>query len=198
MTVQFPRSDFSRLPFRLYHDPEVYELEQERVFRGPTWSVLGLEAEIPKPGDFIVTHVGQTGVVVNRLKSGAVGAFVNRCAHRGAEIVREPYGNAADFTCIYHAWCFSEAGDLVGVPFRRGANGKGGMPAEFQMSQHGLQKLRVEVWNGIMFGTFSSDVEPLVDYLGRCFASISARSFRVPSRSSAISVSVFRRTGSFT
>src|SRR6266568_9599259 len=51
-TVNWPRSDYSRVPYWLYHDPEIYELEQERIFKGPTWSLIGLEAEIPNPGDF--------------------------------------------------------------------------------------------------------------------------------------------------
>jgi anthranilate 1,2-dioxygenase large subunit len=160
------RSDFSRLQYRLYHDPRIYEQEHERVFRGPTWSVLCLDAEIRNPGDFIVTHVGQIPVIVNRMKSGTISAVVNRCAHRGAEIVREPFGNASDFTCIYHAWCYSEAGDLIGVPFRRGANGKGGMPPDFDLRQHGLTKLKVAVWKGIVFGSFNEDVEPIESYLG--------------------------------
>jgi len=166
LDLEWPRDDFSRVQYRLYHDSSIYEQEHERIFRGPAWSLLCLEAEIPNSGDFVTTHVGQIPVVVNRMKSGAIGAFVNRCAHRGAEIVREPYGNSADFTCIYHAWCYSETGDLLGVPFRRGANGKGGMPPEFDMRAHGLTKLRVAVWNGIVFGSFSADAEPIEDYLG--------------------------------
>jgi anthranilate 1,2-dioxygenase large subunit len=164
--LSWPRSDFSRVPYDLYHDRETYDLEQERIFRGPVWSVLGLEAEIPNEGDFILTYVGQIPVVVNRLADGTVGAFVNRCAHRGAAVVREPYGNAKDFTCIYHAWCFSETGDLTGVPFRRGVAGRGGMPAEFQLSEHGLQRLRVACWKGLVFGSFSENAEPIEDYLG--------------------------------
>jgi len=166
MSNIWPREDFSRLQYRLYHDPEIYEQEHDKVFRGPTWSVLCLEAEIKNAGDFVVTHVGQIPIVVTRTKTGHVSAFVNRCAHRGAEIVREPYGNSPDFTCIYHAWCYSEDGDLLGVPFRRGANGKGGMPADFDLRQHGLTKLRVSVWKGIVFGTFSESVEPIEEYIG--------------------------------
>src|SRR6266446_6090003 len=48
----WPALDYSRVPYRLYHDAEVYEREQERIFRGPVWSFLGLDAEIPNPGDF--------------------------------------------------------------------------------------------------------------------------------------------------
>ena len=88
----WPALDYSRVPYRLYHDAEIYAREQERIFRGPTWNYLGLEAEIPNPGDFRATYVGETPVVVNRDKEGAVKAFVNRCAHRGALVRREIVG----------------------------------------------------------------------------------------------------------
>lgn len=162
----WPRADFSRVPFALYHDAAVYRREQARVFRGPTWCLLGLEAEIPKPGDYRVVHVGDTPVVMLRDESGAVNAVVNRCAHRGAEIVREPFGNVADLTCIYHSWCYDLRGKLVGVPFVRGANGRGGMPASFDMAEHGLTKLRVGLFRGLVFGTFDAATEPLETYLG--------------------------------
>src|SRR5256885_1584979 len=131
MSSVWQRGDYSRVPFNIYHDPSLYKLEQEKVFRGPLWCLLGLEAEIPKPGDFRVAYVGDLPVVFNRDLEGRINAFVNRCAHRGAEIAREPRGNVQDFTCIYHNWCYSHRGDLIGVPFARGVNGKGGMPKDF-------------------------------------------------------------------
>jgi anthranilate 1,2-dioxygenase large subunit len=166
VSVNWPRTDYSRVPYSIYHDPEIYAREQEMVFRGKIWNILCLEAEIPNPGDFQVCYVGDTPVVVNRDEDGSIYAFVNRCAHRGAEIVREPRGNATDHTCIYHAWCYSRKGDLTGVPFRRGANGKGGMPASFEPKNHNLTKLKVESFNGCLFGSFHDDPEPLLDYLG--------------------------------
>jgi hypothetical protein len=54
----FPHTDGSRVPYKVYSSDEIYALEQERIYRGPTWSFLGLEAEIPKPGDYKSTFVG--------------------------------------------------------------------------------------------------------------------------------------------
>jgi anthranilate 1,2-dioxygenase large subunit len=162
----WPALDYSRVPYRLYHEAAIYEREQERIFRGPTWNFLGLEAEIPNPGDFRTTYVGETPVVVNRDTEGAVRAFVNRCAHRGALVRRELSGNAREHICIYHQWCYGLDGGLTAIPFRRGVRGKGGMGPDFDMGAHGLHRLTVDTVNGALFGTLSEDAEPLLDYLG--------------------------------
>ena len=47
--VYFPRADGSRIPYKVYSSPEIYDLEQERIFRGPVWSFVALEAEVPSP-----------------------------------------------------------------------------------------------------------------------------------------------------
>ena len=59
-TAIWPALDYSRVPFRLYHDAEIYQREQERIFRGPTWNLLGLETEIPNAGDFRASCKGGT------------------------------------------------------------------------------------------------------------------------------------------
>lgn len=162
----WPTSDYSRVPYRLYHDPEAYQREQERIFRGPTWNFLGLEAEVPNPGDFRTTYVGDTPIIVNRDANGTIHALVNRCAHRGAMVRREISGNASEHTCIYHQWCYGQDGRLNSIPFRHGIRGKGGLDPTFDMAAHGLRKLRVASVNGALFGALADDVEPLEDYLG--------------------------------
>jgi anthranilate 1,2-dioxygenase large subunit len=162
----WPALDYSRVPYRLYHDTELYAREQERIFCGPVWSFLGLAAEIPNPGDFRASYVGETPVIFNRDQSGAVKAFVNRCAHRGALVRRELSGNAANHICIYHQWCYGLDGRLTAIPFRRGIRGKGGFDPSFDMEAHGLHSLRVGEVNGVLFGTLAEDAEPLEDYLG--------------------------------
>ncbi len=162
----WPALDYSRVPYRLYHDAEAYEREQERIFRGPAWHLLGLEAEIPKNGDFRATYVGDTPVIVNRDGNGAIHAFVNRCAHRGAMVRRELSGNASEHTCIYHQWCYGLDGGLKSIPFRRGIRGQGGMGPGFDIAAHRLRRLKVGSINGALFGTLTDDPEPLEDYLG--------------------------------
>ncbi len=162
----WPALDYSRVPYPLYHDALIYEREQQQIFQGPTWNFLGLEAEIPNPGDFRTTYVGETPVVVDRDEAGNVKAFVNRCAHRGALVRREAAGNAKNHTCIYHQWCYGLDGRLAAIPFRRGIRGKGGLDAGFAMAAHGLRPLRLGIVDGLVFGTLADDAEPLEDYLG--------------------------------
>jgi anthranilate 1,2-dioxygenase large subunit len=176
----WPALDYSRVPYRLYHDAEVYEREQQRIFQGPVWSYLGLDAEIPGPGDFRATWVGETPVVFNRDDEGAVHAFVNRCAHRGALVRRELCGNAREHICIYHQWCYGLDGRLTAIPFRRGIRGKGGLDASFDMGAHGLRPLRVDRVGGAIFGTLAADAEPLDDFLGAPVRAQVARLFARP------------------
>jgi anthranilate 1,2-dioxygenase large subunit len=61
-TYGWPREDYSRVPYRLYHDRSIYEREQERIFKGPVWSYVGLEAEIPGAGDFRTGYIGDTAL----------------------------------------------------------------------------------------------------------------------------------------
>jgi anthranilate 1,2-dioxygenase large subunit len=158
--------NFSRVPYALYHGESVYAQEQQRIFRGRAWNYLCLEAEITAPGDFRVVSVGDTPVIVQRRRDGGLAAFENRCAHRGATVRRESHGNAPEHVCVYHRWCYDENGALTGVPFKRGVQGKGGMPSTFDSAQHGLRPLRVESVSGAVFGTFHHDMEPVTAYLG--------------------------------
>ncbi|MGQ4600597.1 Rieske 2Fe-2S domain-containing protein [Nocardia sp. R6R-6] len=153
-------------PYLWFSDPEVYAREQERIYKGPTWSFLALKAEIPNPGDFKATYIGETPVVVTHTKSGDLTAWINRCAHRGAMVCREPRGNAPKHTCVYHQWTYESDGSLRGVPFRRGLGGHNGMPKDFEEKKYGLQVLRVETYHGLVFGSMDPAAPTLVDYLG--------------------------------
>ena len=166
INVEWQRPDYSRVPYWLYHDTDLYNHEQKLIFRGTTWSYLCLEAEMPEVGDFKTTWVGDTPILVNRNKDGKIHAVVNRCAHRGAAVCRHAQGNTKVHTCIYHRWSYDLTGNLIGIPFQRGIQGLGGMDDDFDKADHGLRKLRVACFQGIIFGSFSEDSEDIEDYLG--------------------------------
>jgi anthranilate 1,2-dioxygenase large subunit/terephthalate 1,2-dioxygenase oxygenase component alpha subunit len=133
---------------------------------GPTWNYMALEGELPNAGDFTTTFVGDVPVIVVRDADGAINAFENRCAHRGALVCLERFGNARALTCVYHAWSYDLKGKLKGVAFQNGVKGAGGMPPEFRREDHGLRPLKVESFAGLVFGSFDLSTPPVADYLG--------------------------------
>jgi salicylate 5-hydroxylase large subunit len=156
----------ARVPYWAYTDTAVYEAELARIFGGPSWSYVALAAEIPAAGDFVRTTIGETPVIVTRGRDGAVNVLVNRCAHRGVAFCHQPAGNATTFTCPYHQWTYASDGRLLGLPFKKGVAGNGGMPDGFDNAGHGLQRLRVTERHGVVFATMHGDTPPLDEYLG--------------------------------
>lgn len=174
--------DGFRVPYEVFTEQSYYDQEQEKIFRGDTWSFVALAAEIPQPGDYKTTAIGDTPVIVVRGHDQQIRVFANRCAHRGALLARDNFGNVKSFDCVYHQWSFDLTGELRGVPMRRGIRGEGGMPAAFDMANFHLDTLRVAELNGVIFATFSATVEPLLNYLGEEVTATVQRIFNRPIR----------------
>ena len=158
------------IPFGVYTDPNRHKLELERFFYNKHWCYVGLEAEIPNPGDYKRSSIGERSVIMARADDGAVHVLENVCAHRGMQFCRERHGHRKEFVCPYHQWSYTLQGDLQGVPLRRGVRqeGKvlGGMPADFDPKQHGLNRLKVATRGGVVFASFDHNVESLEDFMG--------------------------------
>ena len=73
--VTWPKQDFSRVPFHVFADQEVFDREQTNVFHGPVWCYLALEAELAQPGDYVNTFLGNTGSVRVQLRSDPVAGW---------------------------------------------------------------------------------------------------------------------------
>jgi phenylpropionate dioxygenase-like ring-hydroxylating dioxygenase large terminal subunit len=170
-TLTWPGAGNARVPYRVFSDLAIYRQELERIFLGPTWQFLTLACDLPQPGDYMTTFLGETPVIVTRGGDGEIHAMVNRCAHRGNLVCLKRRGHAENLTCVYHAWRYDLAGNLDSVAFRRGVAGKGGMPAGFQLEEHGLRKLRVDHFGPLVFGTLSEATPPLSDYIGNLIGS---------------------------
>ena len=179
-SFQWPAQGVARVPYRLFSDPEIYALEQARIFKGPVWHFLCLEIDIPDAGDYKTGTVGDTPVVVTRDKDGAIHAMVNRCAHKGALVCLKERGHANTLSCIYHAWTYDLKGQLKGVAFRNGLKGRGGMPDDFDPAEHRLQPLRVARLFGLVFGTFSEATPPIESWLGQTMTAFMQRNFDRP------------------
>ena len=169
--IKWPAEGNARVPYRMFSDPEIYRAELSRIFLGPTWQYLALAGELPQPGDYLTTFLGETPVIVTRGHDGEIHAMVNRCAHRGNLVCLKRRGHAENLTCVYHAWRYDLAGNLDSVAFRRGVAGKGGMPSSFRLEDHGLKKLRVDRFGDLIFGTLSQEATPLASYIGNLIGS---------------------------
>src|SRR5664279_6072578 len=90
--ISWPTEGISRVPMQVFTDPEIYAWEQDLIFRGPTWSFLCLDIEIPAPGDYITTRIGDTPIIVVRRADGGINALVNRCVHKGSLICHQAKG----------------------------------------------------------------------------------------------------------
>lgn len=165
-TYQWPPEGVSRAPYWVFSDPAIYEREQANIFRGRVWHYVGLEAEVPEPGAFKSTRIGDAPVILTRDEDGVLRAMLNRCAHRGNLVCLDQLGKTKEFYCVYHAWVYDLQGDLKSVAFRRGIRGEGGLPADFDLADHGLRKLRCESFCGLVFATYAPDMPPLAEWLG--------------------------------
>jgi len=163
---QWPEAGPSRVPNWVYTDPQIFAREQERIFEGPSWLYVCLDAEIPNPGDFTRSRLGMRDVVAVRGNDGQVRVLLNSCAHRSMQVCSANRGSAKEFICPYHQWTYDLEGKLLGVPFRRGFRGQGGMPQDFRPEEHGLKQLAVTSRHGVVFASFAKPNETLENYLG--------------------------------
>src|SRR5256714_10413906 len=104
----------------IFVNEDIYAEEQERIFTR-AWLFVGHESQIPNPGDFAASRMGEEAVILCRDRAGAVHVFLNSCRHRGMKVCRYDEGNTTVFTCPYHGWSYGTDQKLVGVPFFREA-----------------------------------------------------------------------------
>lgn len=104
------------VPAEVFTSAERHAADRAMMRRVP--HVVAWSGEIPEPGDFTTKDVMGTPLILVRDKHGAAEAFVNVCAHRGAQVA-QGCGHATRFTCPYHAWSYDLTGRLATVPSRR-------------------------------------------------------------------------------
>jgi anthranilate 1,2-dioxygenase large subunit len=162
----WPTDGLTRIPYWVFQREDIYAQEQRRLFQGPYWHFLCMEVEVAEPGDFRTTFMGDIPVIVSRDTDGEVHVWENRCAHRGSLICLQQHGRAKEFSCVYHAWSYDLRGNLIGVAFRDGINGRGGMPPEFKLEDHAPRRMRMAMVHGLVFASLSDDVPPIEEFLG--------------------------------
>jgi Rieske 2Fe-2S family protein len=150
----------STLPGRYYHDPTLFELEQERIF-SRLWVCVGHQSQLSGPGRYLTARVGGESMLVIRGADGRLRAFLNVCRHRGARLVGDASGQiAGSLRCRYHAWTYGLDGRLIGAP---------NMEAEtFDRSAFGLVPAALGLWEGLVWVTVADDPPPLEEQLVPC------------------------------
>ena len=132
---------------RFYTDPDVYELELERiVYRN--WIFAGHVSQLPEPGDFRVLNVAGESAIIVRGKDGTINGFANVCRHRGSLVCLEEHGHTDKFACPYHGWMYDIDGKLIAAR---------DMPENFDMSAHSLKTVSVGIVHGLIFVCFTDD-----------------------------------------
>ena len=143
----------------LFVDTGIYNAEVEHLF-ARSWLFLGHETEVRSPGDYVTRLMGGAPVILIRQTDGSVGALLNSCRHRGAELCRTDSGRVARFICPYHGWTFERDGQLVTTTFDQH------LPEGLDHKTLGLVSVpRVETYKGLVFGSWQPDIVPLDEYL---------------------------------
>ena len=177
--VRWPSKSLTDIPYDLFTSKAQYELEKEAIFKGPAWHYLCLRVEVLNPGDYVVSHIGETSIIVVRNEQKIIKAMVNRCAHRGAMLCQKRSGTTRKFSCVYHAWSYDLDGNLTNVAFSKGIKNQGGMPGDFKNEDYPLRRLKITEFCGLIFGSFDEHVPDIETYLG---PDVSAKVKRVLNR----------------
>ena len=146
------------LPPALYTSEEVLDFERDAIY-AKEWLCVGRAERIPEAGDWFTVNIAREPIIVVRDKEGAIRAMSAVCQHRAMQVC-EGQGNTTTFKCPYHHWIYGLDGRLLGAPaMERTEN--------FEKSDWGLPKMRVELWMGFIFVNFDPEAPPLAPTLER-------------------------------
>jgi phenylpropionate dioxygenase-like ring-hydroxylating dioxygenase large terminal subunit len=101
-------------PAASYLDPARFEREREQLFLDEP-HVIGFAGDLAKPNSYFTAEAMNIPIVATRGNDGTLRAFINACAHRGAQVA-EGQGAGVRLTCRFHGWSYALDGTLAGRP----------------------------------------------------------------------------------
>jgi choline monooxygenase len=137
-----------------YSSQHLFDLELDTVFRRG-WACVGREDEFRQPGDYVTLMHGAVPLLIVKQKSGEIEALINICSHRLAPVA-QGRGNAARFTCPYHAWTYDREGKLLAAPR---------MQPDLDKTSCNLRKGKVEAFLGFLYANADPDAPSLTETL---------------------------------
>jgi benzoate/toluate 1,2-dioxygenase alpha subunit len=160
----------------VYTDPEVFQLEMERLW-SRTWIYVGHASQVPNPGDFITLDIAAKPVIMVKHTDGSIRVLMNRCAHKGTKVVSALSGNTGKtFRCPYHAWTYRTDGSLINIPLKDGYAG-----TRLENASPGLPVVKnVEIYRGFIFARLSDEGMGFREYFGDSLSSIDNLADRSP------------------
>lgn len=146
------------LPADWYRSRELFELEQQQLFRH-VWQTVGRTEQVANPGEFFTCRVANEEVVVVRGRDEKLRALSNICLHRAGPVAIG-CGSRNGFQCPYHGWTYELDGRM------RNARGMEGAE-DFEPEQIRLPEFRVDTWGPLVWVCLEDDVPPLSEWLAQ-------------------------------
>lgn len=139
-----------------YTSQSRFDVEQQKIF-SMLPIVVAHHSEIASSGDFVKREVANRSVLVTRDSEGVARVFHNICRHRGTRLVDESQGCKHRFTCPYHAWTYSNQGDLISAPHL-----ESGFP-DLDKTTYGLKEIRSVERFGFIWMVLCDDADIDID-----------------------------------
>lgn len=162
----------------VYTDPDVFRLEMRHLW-SRAWLYVGHASQVPNTGDYLSTTLAGQPVIMIRHSDSSIRVVMNRCAHKGANLVLDSCGNTGKFLrCPYHAWTYRTDGSLLSIPLKNDYAASGVMNCE---AGKGLAKPgAVQTYRGLVFARLAAEGDSFEDYFGEMLNAIDTMSDRSP------------------
>ncbi|WP_409079807.1 aromatic ring-hydroxylating dioxygenase subunit alpha [Pusillimonas sp. SM2304] len=174
----------------LFIDDEIFELEMEHLFAN-TWVYVGHASQVPNPGDFYTTTIGDQPVIMVRHTDKTIRVLHNRCPHKGVMVAADTCGNTGKFfRCPYHAWTFKTDGQLLSVPLKKGYDPDVFKACEASQGMAPVQNVRD--YRGFVFCRLSAEGQSFDAFFGESLSTIDNMVDRSPAGELQVAGGVLR------